>query len=276
MLALTWPTTAADAGDLILEGPLVQGGLVVGRTEPGTQVAVDGRRVRVSAEGAFLIGFGRDAGPLVSLRIQHPDGTRTERTLAVAAREYPVQRIDGLPRKQVEPGPEELARIRDDNAKIADVRRRDTGEPFFASGFIWPAQGPLSGVFGSRRILNGKPRQPHNGVDVAAPRGAPVVAAADGVVALTHPEMFFTGKTVMIDHGHGLTSVYVHMDEILVTPGQRVTKGTPIGTVGMTGRVSGPHLHWGVSLFGTHLDPALLAGPQQHAGASDREGAGGR
>lgn len=265
-LALACSTPGAEAGELVLEGPLVQGGLVIGQTEPGARVAVDGKGVRVSAGGRFLIGFGRDAESRIRLSVRHPDGSRTERNLAIKAREYPVQRIDGLPRKKVEPGPQELARIRDDNARIADVRRRDTAEPFFASGFMWPAEGPLTGLFGSRRILNGKPRRPHNGVDVAAPRGAPVVAAADGVVALAHPNMFFTGKTVMLDHGHGLTSVYVHMDEILVTPGERVSKGTPIGTVGMTGRVSGPHLHWGVSLFGTHLDPALLAGPGQHAG----------
>jgi len=122
-------------------------------------------------------------------------------------------------------------------------------------------RGRVSGVFGSQRILNGKPRRPHGGVDVAAPRGTPVVASADGVVVLARPDMFLTGKTVMIDHGHGLASVYAHMSEILVTQGQRVAKGTPIGRVGASGRVTGPHLHWGVSLFDTRLDPALLAGP---------------
>jgi murein DD-endopeptidase MepM/ murein hydrolase activator NlpD len=128
----------------------------------------------------------------------------------------------------------------------------------------------VSGIYGSQRILNGKPRRPHNGVDVVAPRGTPVVACADGVVALVNPGMFFTGKTVMIDHGHGLTSVYVHMDDIRVRAGDRVRKGARIGSIGMTGRATGPHLHWGVSLFNTHLDPALLAGPMAAGGAERR------
>lgn len=254
----TGPTAA---GTLSLEGPLTQGGLVIGKTEPGAKVTVDGKPVRVSAGGAFLMGFGRDAKATTRLRIVHPDGSLTDKTLMIVKRDYKVQRIDGLPDRKVTPKPEDLARIRDDNAKISSVRNRDTERVFFTSGFMWPAQGPLSGVFGSQRILNGKPRRPHNGVDVAAPRGSRVVAAADGVVALTHPDMFLTGKTVMIDHGHGLSSVYVHMDDILIRQGQPVKKGTPIGIVGKTGRVTGAHLHWGTSLFGTHLDPALLAGP---------------
>ena len=252
-------TGAADT--LTLEGPMTQGGLVTGRTDPGAKVTIDGHAVRVSRDGVFLIGFGRDARETARLRIVHPSGGVTERALQVRLRDYAVQRIDGLPERQVTPKPEDLARIKEDNAKIARVRARDSDRSDFASGFSWPARGTVSGVFGSQRILNGKPRRPHNGVDVAAPRGSSVVAAGDGVVALAHPDMFFTGKTVMIDHGHGLSSVYVHMDDILVRGGQPVKKGTPIGTVGKTGRVTGPHLHWGVSLFGTHLDPALLAGP---------------
>jgi len=261
LLLATLMTGEADAGSLALDGNVTQGGLVIGKTEPGAKVSVDGREVRVSGDGAFLIGFGRDAKPAARLRVSHPDGTRSEKTLSVIPRKYKVQRIDGLPPRQVTPTkPEDLKRIRDDNARIAAVRKLDSEQTDFASGFHWPTIGPISGVFGSQRILNGKPRKPHNGVDVAAPRGSTVTAAADGTVALVHPDMFFTGKTVMIDHGHGLSSVYVHMDDILVTGGQRVAKGTPIGTVGKTGRVTGPHLHWGVSLFGTHLDPALLAG----------------
>jgi len=249
------------AGDLRLDGPLVQGGLVTGRTEPGARVTVNGRDVRVSERGVFLIGFARDAKPTATLRIRYPGGGETRKSLPIKQRDYKVQRINGLPSRKVTPIPEDLARIKNDNAKIAGVRRRDTPVTGFASGFQWPATGPLSGVFGSQRILNGKPKNPHNGVDVAAPHGAPVTAAADGTVALVHPDMFYTGKTVMIDHGHGLSSVYVHMDKILVRDGQRVSKGTPIGAVGKTGRVTGPHLHWGLSLFDVHLDPSLVVGP---------------
>ena len=192
------------------------------------------------------------------MRATLPDGTVQTRAVAVRQREYQTQRIDGLPSRQVTPGPEDLERIRTDNAAIAGVRRRDSGIPYFASGFARPVPGAVTGVFGTRRILNGRPRAPHNGVDVAAPSGTPVGAAADGVVALARRGMFFTGQTVIIDHGHGLTSVYAHLSRLLVRPGQKVARGTPIGRVGMSGRVTGPHLHWGVTLFETHLDPELL------------------
>ena len=182
-------------------------------------------------------------------------------TLRITQREYKIQRIDGLPQKKVTPDPASVKRISIENAMIKKVRAVDTDRAYFASGFDWPVKGPISGVFGSQRVLNGKPKNPHNGVDVAAPQGTAIVAPADGVVALVHGDMFYTGKTVMIDHGHGLTSVYAHMSAILVKDGQKVTRGTPIGKIGKTGRVTGPHLHWGVTLFGTHLDPRLLTGP---------------
>ncbi len=256
----------AAAGDEVsFSGDLVQGGLVVGRVEAGARVTVDGRQVRVSPEGLFLIGFGRDAPPQLEVRVTLSGGALLVRRLAVEGRQYDEQRIDGLPGRQVTPGAAELERIGADNAAIAAVRRRDLGQAFFASGFAWPVRGRLSGLFGTRRILNGQPRSPHNGVDVAADRGAQVRAAADGVVALAHADMFYTGKTLMIDHGHGLTTVYAHMSEILVDQGQRVARGEAVGRVGATGRATGPHLHWGVSLFGTHLDPALLAGPHTNA-----------
>ncbi len=260
VLLLLWPTLAHA---LALDGPLVQGGLVVGRVAPGASVTVDGRAVRVSADGRFLMGFGRDAAPRSEIRVTGPGGIVETRTVTVAARTYPEQRIDGLPPRQVTPDPETLTRIRAEGALIAAVRRRDTERPWFAGGFAWPLTGRVTGVFGSRRILNGEPRRPHAGIDIAAPEGTTVAAAADGVVALVHEDMFFTGKTVMIDHGHGLTSVYVHMRDILVADGERVTRGTPIGRVGRTGRATGPHLHWGVSLFATHLDPALLVPPME-------------
>ena len=251
----------ANAGELTLAGPLTQGGLVLGTTTPGTTLALDGKPVRVSDDGLFVLGFGREAAPEAVVRATFPDGSTDVRRLSVAKREFEIQRIDGLPSRKVTPtAPEDLERIRTDREQITAVRDHEGTVPYFASGFMRPVEGRISGVFGSQRILNGKPKSPHNGLDIAAPKGTPVKAAADGTVALTHENMFYTGKTVMLDHGHGLTSVYVHMDSILVEPGQIVTKGTPIGTVGMTGRATGPHLHWGVTWFDTHLDPALLTG----------------
>jgi murein DD-endopeptidase MepM/ murein hydrolase activator NlpD len=250
---------------MALEGDLVQGGLIVGRVAPGSFIFADGRQMRVSADGVFIFGIGRDAASGIELRVGGPDGAETVRTIAVAARNYEIQRIDGLPARQVNPSEDDLARIGADAALIADVRKRDSPGTHFLSGFVWPVTGTVSGVFGSQRILNGEPRRPHNGVDVAAPEGTPVVAAADGIVALRHADMYFTGKTVMIDHGHGLSSVYVHMSVIAVADGQRVAKGETIGQVGATGRVTGPHLHWGVSHFATPIDPALLVPAMEQA-----------
>ncbi len=245
---------------LRLEGPLIQGGLLIGHTDPGSVVTVDGTETQVSRGGLFAIGLGRDAPSTVKVGVATTDGSTTARDLKIERRRYDIQRIDGLPKKQVAPSAEDLKRIGDDSRRIAAVRADASALTDFAGGFAWPLAGRLSGVFGSQRILNGEPRRPHAGVDVAAPQGTPVKAPADGVVALTHGDMFFTGKTLMIDHGHGLNSVYAHMSAIEVEQGQRVLKGQIIGRVGATGRATGPHLHWGVSLFDIALDPALLAG----------------
>lgn len=252
---------ASSSAAMELSGNFIQGGLVIGYVSPGSRVTVDGEPVRVSERGAFLIGFGRDAKGPTTVAVSAPDGTMERRQLPVAMRDWNIQRIDGLPAIQVTPNSEALARIRVEAALIRAIRGIDSPESGFNGGFIWPVIGPTSGVFGSQRILNGEPRSPHNGVDIAAPPGTFIRAAAGGTVALAHPDMFFTGQSLMIDHGHGLTSVYVHMSEMLVSEGQSVKKGDPIGRVGATGRVTGPHLHWGVALFLTHLDPALLAGP---------------
>ena len=248
---------------LELSGKFIQGGLVTGKVEPGTKLTLDGQPVAVAPDGSFIIGFGRKAKAKMVLRAEPPEGLPETRELAIEKRKYKIQRINGLPQRKVSPTkPEDLARIKKDQVQIAEVRKRTTLKTFFDTGFMWPVEGPISGVFGSQRILNGEPRSPHNGVDVAAPRGTPVKTMGDGVVALVNQDMFFTGKTVMIDHGLGLTSVYIHMDKITVKEGDFVTKGMQIGTVGATGRVTGTHLHWGVSWFKTHLDPALLVGQQ--------------
>jgi len=255
---LLWPLSAL--AEVSLQGNLIQGGLVFGTAEPGNRVELDGVRLGLSADGRFLIGFGRDASPTAVLSITGNDGKTSKQTLAVASREYKIQRIDGLPTRKVTPKPEDLARIKADNAGIGRVRGLETASAYFSSGFTWPVSGPISGVFGSQRILNGKPKNPHNGTDIAASEGTIIRAPADAVVALVNDDMFYTGKTLMLDHGLGLTSVYAHMSAILVKQGELVKKGASIGKVGKTGRVTGPHLHWGVTLGKTHLDPALIAG----------------
>ncbi|MBF0249531.1 MAG: M23 family metallopeptidase [Alphaproteobacteria bacterium] len=255
MMVLAMPAQALE-----LSGVFMQGGLVIGHAGPGARVSLDGEAVAVAADGAFVIGFGRDAKDKAVLTVTETDGRTESRTLDIAKQDYDIQRIDGLPARKVTPRPEDVARIKADNAKIGTVRATMTAEPRFVTGFAWPVKGPLSGVFGSQRILNGTPKNPHNGVDVAAPEGTPIRAPAAGVVALVHDDMFYTGKTMMIDHGLGLTSVYAHMASISVIEGQVVEQGQTIGAVGQTGRATGAHLHWGMTWKSTHLDPRLAAG----------------
>ncbi|MEG3619013.1 M23 family metallopeptidase [Magnetovibrio sp. PR-2] len=243
-----------------LDGNFSQGGVVFGTAEPGAEVKLNGKAVTVAENGAFVIGFARDAKPQATLTVTEKGQTTTQ-SLSIAKVTYKIQRIDGLPTRKVTPNPKDVARIKKDNAGIWGVRGSMSAEPRFLSGFIWPVKGPISGVFGSQRILNGKPKSPHNGVDVAAPRGMAIVAPADGVVALVHQDMFYTGKTVMIDHGLGLTTVYAHMDDVAVIEGQVLSQGDTLGTVGKTGRTTGPHLHWGMTWKSTHVDPSLVTGP---------------
>jgi murein DD-endopeptidase MepM/ murein hydrolase activator NlpD len=253
--------SVSTAAELKLDGRLMQGGMLVGQAQPGTQVKQDGRAVRVSPQGVFLVGFGRDAPAKSVLEWTGPDGQQGRQVLTVEQREYRIQRIDGLPQRKVTPKAEDLARIRADVAAARKARDRDDPRTDFLSGFIWPSIGPVSGVYGSQRILNGKPRRPHYGVDVAAPVGAPVVAPADGLVTLAHDDMFFSGATLIIDHGHGLSSSFLHLNRILVTEGQRVKQGDPIAEVGASGRVTGPHLDWRMNLADRRIDPQLLVGP---------------
>ena len=265
-LLATLPVAPLGAKELRLEGDFLQGGLVYGATEPGTRITLDGRAVRVSPAGRFIVGFGRDAPATAHLELTRPGGWHERHHLEIAKRQYKVQRIDGLPAKMVTPPKRVLARIRAENARIAAARAVDRPENWYESGFIWPVIGPISGVFGSQRILNGKPRRPHYGVDVAAPAGSPVVAPASGLVVIAEADMYYTGGTVLIDHGHGLTSVYSHLKEVRVRVGDRLRQGDPIGSVGATGRVTGAHLDWRLNWFDQRLDPALLVPPMPAAG----------
>lgn len=238
---------------LELRGRVEQGGLALGQTRPGAVVTLDGRPVPVDGDGRFVLGFGRDAAAQAVLAV---DGQ--PQNLAVARRDWLVQRIDGLPAAKVSPDPAQLARIAEENRLIAERRQHIGPTALFLDGLAAPADGVVSGVFGSQRVLNGEARAPHSGTDVAAPTGAPVRAVAAGTVSLAHADMFFTGQTVMIDHGLGLQSVYAHLSRTDVTEGQQVAKGQVIGAVGASGRATGPHLHWGVSWLDVRLDPETV------------------
>ena len=252
---------AAVAETLSLDGDAVQGGMMIGHAPAGSAIDLDGRAVRLTPDGRFVIGFGRDHGPTARLTLRAPDGSHRRHDIAVARRAYKIQRIDGLPPKMVTPGAAALKRIRREAAMIRAVRALDTAETWFAEGFRWPLQGVVTGVFGSQRVLNGEARRPHYGIDIAAPAGTIVRAPAAGRVALAEADLYFTGGTVMLDHGHGVTSVFSHLRDVAVKVSTRLAPGDPLGTVGSTGRSTGPHLDWRVNWFAQRLDPALLAGP---------------
>ncbi len=264
LIFLTLPFTS-DVPWLI-KGEATQGSVLFGETSPGARITLDGVVVPVSEHGRFVLGFDRDAASEATLEATLADGSKLRQTLKISPRQYQVQRIDGLPPAQVTPPPEVSSRINDDNAQIRTARAVRDLRDDFAQGFIWPAQGPISGVYGSQRVLNGEPRRPHYGVDVAAPTGTPVVAPAAGVVTLAHPDMYYSGGTLIIDHGHGLSSTFLHLSRLDVEVGQRVAQGDPIAAIGATGRVTGPHLDWRMNWGKARVDPELLVPCRPRAG----------
>jgi murein DD-endopeptidase MepM/ murein hydrolase activator NlpD len=257
-LALAIPAQAIE-----LTGNLTQGGLVTGRTEPGAKVLLGDRAVLVGKDGLFVFGFGRDQAPTAQLTIIQPDGATEQQTLTIEQRKFDIQRIDNMEQSKVTPNPADLARIKSDQEKVNAVRKDPTEAAEFLVPFIWPAQGPISGVYGSQRILNGEPRAPHYGLDIAAPEGSPVIAPAPGTVRLAASDFFLTGGTVIIDHGFGVQSVFIHMIAVKAKNGAHVQQGELIGHVGQTGRATGPHLHWGMNWLDVRLDPAFWVPPRQ-------------
>lgn len=253
----TTEVNRAPAG-LTWQGDFSQGGLVVGVAQPGLALRLGGRDVPVAKGGRFVFGFGRDEAASMTFTVSHSGGQSETMLLSIAPQTYDIQRIDGLPPAQVTPPPAVLERIRRENAMIAAVRQRNTPRQDFLQGWIWPAQGPVSGIYGSQRILNGEPRTPHYGLDIAAPTGSPVIAPAAGEVVLAEKDIYFTGGTVIIDHGMGINSAFSHLHALNVKVGQQVKQGEQIGTVGATGRATGPHLDWRVNWFDVRLDPQRL------------------
>lgn len=243
---------------LELQGELVQGGMLIGRVTPGEQVEVMGRPVRVDDQGLFVFGLGRDAPAEIKLTQTNGGNEVVTYSYAVAQRVYREQRVEGVPQKTVTPPPEVLERIRREAALVREARTVDDKRTDFLSGFVKPLEGPITGVYGSRRVYNGTPGNPHYGLDIAAPTGAEVFAPAPGVVTLVHRDMFYSGGTLLIDHGYGISSTFIHLSELLVEEGQQVAPGDPIARVGATGRATGPHLDWRINWFDVRLDPALV------------------
>jgi len=244
---------------LELNGEPAQGGMMIGRVSPGTSVTLDEQPVMVSMQGHFVIGFGRDETGVRILSVQSSAAAPViTRELSISQRQYNLERVDGLPPATVTPEPAALERIRQETGLIVQARSRRDQRSDFLDPFIWPAKGRLSGFYGSQRILNGEPRRPHYGLDIAAPEGTPVIAPAAGVVTLSHPDMYYSGGTLILDHGHGLSSTFLHLSAVDVEAGQVVKQGDQIGRIGATGRASGPHLDWRMNWLNRRLDPQPL------------------
>ena len=239
-------------------GNFKQGSFILGKTDPNSKVFIDDRKVRVSNDGYFAFGLDRDRKNNVLIKIINKKETKLIEK-KVFKRKYKIQRIDGLPPKQVTPPPEVFERIKKDNILIGKARAIDSKLVFFKDKFIYPIDKYIiTGVYGSQRILNGKPRRPHYGIDFHAPEGTPVKSMMDGVVTLVENDMYFTGGTIIFDHGHGISTLYMHMKKINVKKGQKVKKGEIVGTLGQSGRATGPHLDIRLNWFEIKLDPMSI------------------
>lgn len=246
---------------LLLNGQSRQGGFALGRTTGEAPVFVDGVELaQASANGLFVVGFDRDASPTTTIKVGL--GQSVSRTLDIAPGTFPSSRIDGLPPATVEPSdPDLLARIQRELAAKTAAFASCADTEYFADGFVWPLETyRVSSLWGAQRILNGTPARPHYGIDLAAPQGTPIHAPAPGLVVFAEPDMHFEGGLVLIDHGQGLITAYLHQSRIDVTPGQRLARGDAIGLVGMKGRATGPHLCWRMKWRDRNLDPSLMVG----------------
>ena len=253
LLFLIQPSFAAD-----FFGKFQQGSFILGKTNPGSKVSIDRREVRVTKDGYFAFGLDRDRKNNILIKIIKDNDTKVIEK-KVLKREYKIQRIDGLPSKQVTPPPEVYDRIKKDNVLIGKARAIDSPLIFFKDKFIYPIEKYIiTGVYGSQRILNGKPRRPHYGVDFHAPEGTEVKAMMDGTVTLVEKDMYFTGGTIIFDHGHGISTLFMHMKDINVIKGQKVKQGQVVGTLGKTGRATGPHLDIRLNWFDVKLDPMTI------------------
>lgn len=245
---------------LNLKGKPTQGGLIIAQTNDSAVVEINGVETQTTTDGYFMFGFGRFDEKPIKVEITFENITY-KATFPVTTREFPTEVIDGLPPSKVNPQPEVYDQINRDNAKVAKARSFYDIREDFLQGFIWPSEGRVSGVYGSRRILNGEPKRPHYGMDIANKTGTEVIAPAAGIVRLAETGMYYTGGTIIIDHGYGLTSTYIHLSQVNIEAGSRVEQGEKIGEIGMTGRATGPHLDWRLNLGKTRLDPQLVIPP---------------
>ena len=236
------------------KGKFLQGHYIIGITDPGTKIIVGKKEVKVSEDGYFVFGIDRDRKFDVTIT-KIFEGKKEKIIKKVLKRKYNIQRIDGLEESKVTPPEEVYKRIKAENNRIGEARAINSDLPFFKDQFIMPVKGIISGVYGSQRILNGKPRWPHYGIDIAAKQGTKIKSSGSGVVTMAEDDLYYTGGTVIMDHGHGISTIYSHLETVIVSVGDKINQGDIIGTVGSTGRSTGPHLDFRINWFQTRLDP---------------------
>ena len=241
------------------KGKFLQGHYIIGITDPSAKIIIDKKNVKVSQDGYFVFGIDRDRKFDVTIT-KIIDGKKEKIIKKVLKRKYNIQRIDGLEESKVTPPESVYKRIREENNKIGEARAINSDLPFFKNQFIMPVEGIISGVYGSQRILNGKPKWPHYGIDIAAKKGTKIKSSATGIVTMAEDDLYYTGGTVIMDHGHGISTIYSHLESLNVKVGDEILQGDIIGTVGSTGRSTGPHLDFRVNWFQTRLDPMSVLG----------------
>ena len=246
--------TSTQVNAIEFKGKFLQGHYIVGITDSSAKIIVDKKEVKVSKDGYFVFGIDRDRKfDLTITKII--EGEKEIITKQVLKRKYKIQRIDGLDEKKVTPPESVYQRIKEENNKIGKARAINSDLPFFKNQFIMPVEGIISGVYGSQRILNGKPKWPHYGIDIAAKKGTMIKSSGSGTVTMAEDDLYYTGGTIIMDHGHGISTIYSHLESVMVSVGDKINQGDIIGTVGSTGRSTGPHLDFRVNWFQTRLDP---------------------
>ena len=246
---LTFPVWAIE-----FQGKFLQGHFIIGKTDQRAKILVGKKSVKVSEDGFFVFGIDRDRKYDLTFT-KYLDGKKTVITKKVNKRKYNIQRIDGLEESKVTPPESVYKRIKKENNAIGKARAINSNLQFFKEKFIMPVEGIISGVYGSQRILNGKPKWPHYGIDIAAEQGTMIQSSGSGIVTMAEDDLYYTGGTVIMDHGHGISTIYSHLENVLVSVGDQINKGDVIGTVGSTGRSTGPHLDFRINWFQTRLDP---------------------
>ena len=253
-------TPAADSGDtrVVFPASVQQGAMVIGKVPAGASVRYGARTLRATAYGSVVFGIGREQAAPVEVEVIDAQGRSQRVSIAVTPRDWPIEQINGVPPKTVNPPPEIAERIRREQALVTAARDRDDERADFAQAFVWPVRGRISGRFGNQRVYNGQPGSAHSGMDIAAASGTPVLAPAAGVVTFAAPDLYLTGGTLLLDHGHGISSNFLHLSRLDVKVGDRIAQGQVVGAVGATGRATGPHLHWGMNWFDVRIDPLLV------------------